>query len=207
MRNYKRDSKGRFARVAGSSRKAHYALRRKKGGFVPYRRHGLGHHTAGVNAGLSVTKNRRVSFGVYVRTDSMSGQKKAKKIAQAQEFAQLAASKRIPSIPGVAETPGGKLKLVKKMQNRFVRKTIGKEKKKRGMDGSQAFSRFGTDRNSLPTYIVQYNSSHDKKKKSNLRRNRAVKNYNVHSVAGKRTYEWTQKPKNSRPQRRKANAR
>ena len=203
MRNYKRDARGRFAKV--SSRNAHRALKARKGGFVPYRRHGLGHNTAGVNAGLSVTKNRRLSFGVYVRTDSLSGQKKAKTIAQAQEFAQLAASKRVPN--GVAETAGGKLKFVKKMQNRFVRKTIGKEHSRPSMDGSKAFARFGTDRNSLPTYIVQYNSSHDKKKKSNLRRNRAVTNYNVHSVAGKRTYEWTQKPKNSRPQRRKANAR
>lgn len=205
MRNYKRDSRGRFARVAGSvgssSRNTHRALRKRKGGFVPYRRHGLGHHTAGVNGGLSITKNRRVSFGVYVRTDSMSGQKKAKKLMQAQEFAQLAASKRVPTIPGHTDTPGSKLRVVKRTQNKLLRKTIGREKK-----SGNKYTRFGTDRNSLPTYVVQYNSSHDKAKGSYLRRNRAIATYNVSSTTGKRTYNYTQKPKKSRPQRRNKNA-
>lgn len=206
MRNYKRDARGRFAKV--SSRNAHRALKARKGGFVPYRRHGLGHHTAGVNAGLAVSKNRRVSFGLYVRTTSMSGQKKARQLQQAQEYAQLAASKKIPTIPGVTDTPGAKLRMVKKTQNRLLRKTIGRERSgfAASGNGTRKYTRFGTDNNSLPTYIVQYNSSHDKSPKSFLKRNRAIATYNVSSATGKRTYDYTQKPKKSRPQRRKKNA-
>lgn len=191
----KRNARGQF-----TSTGAHKALRAKGGGFVPYRRHGLGHNTFGVNAGLGVTKNRRVSFGFYVRTDTKSGQKKAMKIAKAQEHAQLLASRGIPD--AVAETRGGKLMATKRIQNRAMREATGGETRK--ITGEKVrYSRIGTDRNSLPTYIVRYNSPKDKTKGSYNKRNKSIATYNVKSVTGKRTFDWTQKPVNRRPQRRK----
>ena len=201
-RRQKRNALGQFTGPG-----LHAKARARGGGFVPYRRHGLGHNTVGVNAGLGITKNRRVSFGFYVRTDTKSGQKKAKNIAQAQEHAQLLLSKRVPDT--VAATPGGKLKATKRAQNRVVRRLTGGERMKPSSSGivGPSYSRVGTDRNSLPTYIVRYNSAADRAKGSKNKRNKAIVNYNVHSVAGKRTYDWTQKPKKRRPQRRKKAAR
>ena len=197
--------RGRFAKKGLSSARLHKKARKRQGGFVPYRRHGIGHHTVGVNAGFGMGRklNRRVSFGVYVRTDTKSGQKKAAQIAKAQERAQLSLSKAMPAIPGVAETPGGKLRHVKKLQSRAMRKITGGERRKGGGSLGTAYSRVGTDRNSLPTYVVRYNSPKDKAKGSKNKRNKSIVNYNVHSATGKRTYDWTQKPYNARPQRRK----
>ena len=194
-RRQRRNSRGQF-----TSSGAHRALRARGGGFVPYRRHGLGHNTFGVNAGLGVTKNRRVSFGFYVRTDTKSGQKKAAQIAKVQEHAQLFASRRVPDV--VSETRGGKLKTIKRVQNIAVRKITGGEKKRISGD-RVSYRRIGTDRNSLPTYIVRYNSPKDRAKGSYNKRNKAIVSYNTHAVTGKRTYDWTQKPKKRRPQRRK----
>lgn len=199
-RRQRRDSRGRF-----TSPGIHRALKSRGGGFVPYRRHGLGHNTFGVNAGARVSKNRRVSFGFYVRTDTDRGQKRAKEIAKAQERAQFAASALVPTVPGKTETRGAKLREVKKIQNRALRESIGGEREGVMLRGSlgKSYSRAGTDRNSLPTLVVRYNSPKDQKKRSKTKRNKAVATYNVRSATGKRTYDWTQKPKKSRPQRRK----
>lgn len=199
-RKQRRDTKGRF-----TSPGLHSALRSRGGGFVPYRRHGLGHNTIGLNAGARVSKNRRVSFGFYVRTDTDSGQKRASKIAKAQEHAQLAAAGFVPTVPGKIETTGAKLREVKKIQNRALRAATGGERRGTRLSGSlgTSYTRSGTDRNSLPTIVVRYNSPKDKRLRSKRKRNKAVATYNVRSVTGKRTYDWTQKPKKSRPQRRK----
>lgn len=201
-RRQKRDGFGRFTGPG-----LHSAARKRGGGFVPYRRHGLGHNTVGVNTGFGVTKNRRVSVGFYVRTDTKSGQKRAMKIAKAQEHSQLLASRGIPD--AVAETRGGKLRQTKRIQNLALRKVVGGEKRRDSSHGivGPSYSRVGTDRNSLPTYIVRYNSGADRAKGSKSKRNKAVVAYNVRSVAGKRTYDWTQKPVNSRAQRRKKSSR
>ncbi len=191
-RRQKRNARGQF-----SSSGLHKKARAAGGGFVPYRRHGLGHHTTGFNAGVG-SRNRRVSFGVYVRTDTKSGQKKAMKIAKIQEHAQLAVAHKMPNSE-FANTDGAKLKLVKKLQGRAIRKVTGGESK-----SGNAYSRVGTDRNGLPTYIVRYNSPKDRKKGSYNKRNKSVVTYNTNSVTGKRTFDWTQKPYKSRPQRRNA---
>lgn len=200
-RKQKRNGKGQFTGPG-----LHKAARARGGGFVPYARHGLGHNTVGVNAGVSITKNRRISAGFYVRTDTKSGQKKAAQIAKAQEHAQLIASKRIPDV--VAQTSGGKLKAVKKAQAKALRAMVGGERKAAGNGVlGTSYHRVGTDRNSLPTYVVRYNSPKDRAKGSKAKRNKAIVSYNAHSVTGKRTYDWTQKTKKARPQRRKKNAR
>lgn len=198
-RRQKRNARGQF-----SGPGMHSKLRKRGGGFVPYRRHGIGHNTFGLNAGAKVSRNRRISAGFYIRSESMAGQKKAMKIAKAQEHAQLGLSTLVPNSPGV-ETRGAKLRLVKRSQALALRKLTGGERHRASSSGvvGPSFSRVGTDRNSLPTYIVRYNSPKDRKKGSKNKRNKAIVAYNVRSVPGKRQYDWTQKPKKSRTQRRK----
>lgn len=194
----RRDSRGRFSTGTLVGNSLHKKAKRRGGGFVPYARKGLGHTTVGVNSGLRVSRNRRISAGFYFRTDTDSGSKKAAKVAKAQEYAQLAVASRMPT--GGDVTLGGNLKRVKKAQAKALRKTIGKERKA----GAYSFARTGTDRNSLPTVIVRFNSPKNKKNKSDSYRNRSIVRYNAYSATGKRTYDWTQKTKKSRPQRRKA---
>ncbi len=175
----------------------HKKAKARGGGFVPYHRTGVGHNTVGVNAGMRVTRNRRISAGFYVRTTSDSGEKRAKKIAKTQEKIQLQVAKTMPTGNGV--TLGGNLKRVKKEQNKLVRKGIGREYQ----SGEHSFSRIGTDRNALPTLVTRYNSPKSGNKRRDLKRNKAVANYNTYFATGKRSLEWTQKKKKKRPARRK----
>ncbi|QNJ55319.1 hypothetical protein SEA_LITTLEFELLA_8 [Gordonia phage LittleFella] len=195
----RRDSRGRFSSGSLVGAGLHRRARRRKGGFVPYGRKGLGHTTIGVNTGLSISKNRRISGGFYLRTENMKSQKKAKQIAKGQEHLQLAVASRLPR--GGERTLGGNLMRVKRAQSKAMRATIGKERKV----GNYAYARTGTDRNALPTVIVRYNGPKDKRGRSAQRRNSSITTYNVKSVTGKRTFDWNQKPVNSRPQRRKKN--
>lgn len=198
---------GQFAStgIARKSFRLHLKAKKRRGGFVPYFRKGLGHTTVGINSGVSITKNRRVSAGFYVRTDSMRGQKQAMKIAKKQEFAQLAVASRMPTGYGLgkksetgARTLGGNLKRVKRHQANIIHNVIGKETK----TGTYTHTRLATDRNALPVLAVRWNSPKDRKKGSRRKRNKAMTAYNASSATGKRTYDWTQKPVNSRPQRR-----
>lgn len=194
----KRSRNGQFAsgKLVGSS--IHKNLRKRKGGFVPYARKGVGHSTVGLNTGLRVSKNRRISAGFYVRTDNDSGAKKARDLAKKQELAQLAIASRMPTDDFV--TLGGNLRRVKTAQSKALYKTIGKEKKR----NAYTFTRVGTDRNSLPTMIVRFNSPKDKRTGGRKARNAALVKYNVKNATGKHTYAYTQKGKRSRPQRRKS---
>ena len=195
----RRDRRGRFTSGSLVGAGLHKKARRRKGGFVPYGRKGLGHTTVGLNTGIAISKNRRISGGFYLRTENMKSQKKAKQIAKTQEHLQLAAASRLPV--GGERTLGGNLMRVKRFQSKAMRATVGKEKKV----GNYAYARVGTDRNALPTVIVRYNGPKDKRGRSAKRRNSAIVSYNVNSVTGKRTYDWNQKPKKQRPQRRKKN--
>lgn len=68
--------------------KADAVARRRGGGVVPYARQGVGHTTVGVNSGIRVTKNRRISAGFYVRTDSLATQKRVSKALKADQAAR-----------------------------------------------------------------------------------------------------------------------
>lgn len=208
---------GKFASAGGGlaiakrSNDLHKKAKKRHGGFVPYARKGVGHSTVGINSGISVTKNRRISAGFYIRTETKGGQKRAGRIAKAQEFAQLAVASRMPRGFGLGKknetgerTLGGNLKRVKRAQANALYKTVGKEQKV----GQYTYRRVGTDRNALPTVIIRMNSPRRKKKGSENKSIKSIAAYNANSVTGKRTYDWTQKPskKNTRPQRRNAAA-
>lgn len=214
-----RTKDGKFSRGAGLSVGAglHKKARKRAGGFVPYSRHGVGHHTVGANGGLALTKNRRISAGFYIKTDTKSGQKKAKKIRQAEALGQAAVASQItehtPWLSGRAReklAEQGKSKnrstsyaeaLVRGAQGKAWRKLVGKERKVPGF--ASAHGRVGTDQNGLPTLVIQHNSSRDKKKGSRNKRDKSTIAYNK-MVTKTRGHKVKGKVVKPRPQRRNA---
>lgn len=174
----------------GIFQKADKIARRKGGGVVPYQRHGYGHHTAGVNAGLNVTKNRRISAGFYLRTDNMAAQQRVSRGLKADERARNLIGGAMANVRG---TQKGNATWLKRKRDGMVRKAFGKE---RSIPTVNAYGRVGTDRNGLPTVIVQYNSPKGKKEGSRRARDQATVNYNVSATKSRG------KKVSRRPQRR-----
>ncbi|AOE44819.1 hypothetical protein BI084_gp07 [Gordonia phage Terapin] len=175
-------------------KKADKIARSRGGGVVPYHRHGYGHHTAGVNAGISITPNRRISGGVYLRTDNLRAQKRVSSMLRADEQARMAIGGGVAAVYG---TQKRNATWIKRKRDALIRKGLGKE---RNLPNSNAFGRAGTDRNGLPTLVVQYNSPRGKKERSRQARDTAIVKYNEAATRSR-----GHKVKKPRPQRRKKN--
>ncbi|UVK63812.1 hypothetical protein SEA_LILYPAD_8 [Gordonia phage LilyPad] len=184
----------RAAGQKGVFQKADKIARSKGGGVVPYHRHGYGHHTAGINAGVGITKNRRISGGIYLRTDNLKAQKRVSKLLNADEAARQAIGGGMAAVKGTQKSNASWLK---RKRDGIVRKALGKE---RSIPGANAYGRVGTDRNGLPTLVVQYNSPKGKKEGSRKARDAAIVSYNSSATRSRGN-----KVKKSRPQRRKKN--
>lgn len=199
---YKTQSRGpggRFASGVSVGNSLHKKARKRKGGVVPYVRKGVGHTTVGANAGVSITKNRRVSAGFYVKTQSNAGQVRAKKIRKAEALAQAAVAAKLS--PDNRATAYGEA-VVRNKQSRAWRKLVGAERK---IPGTVAgYGRVGTDMNGLPTAVVQFNSPRDRKKGSRKKRDGGTKAY-TKMVTKTRGHKVKGSVNNSRPERRNQN--
>lgn len=148
-RNYKRDSKGRFARVNSARKKA---AGRKTGlgsrpGAVAFSRTNLRSTTTGINAGVGLTKKTRISGGVYVKIQRNSPGRIEKTVRRSSQDFMNKWSERLAPHPSMQ--PYVKQALTTFRRNR-IDDIIGGERQ----IGKKKFARITTDNNALPTLTI-----------------------------------------------------
>lgn len=191
-RNYKRDRKGRFAKVGSLRSKVAGSKIGKNAAVVPYARVGVRSQSAGVNAGANITPKFRVSAGAYVRVERRQQTGLEKKIKSADKAAINKITKAISPTRSVDPYIE---KALQKSRRKIVNKTIGGQKK----IGTGASARLTTSQGGLPSLTVRRGMS----KVPTARRRKAIDDYNAamqRSLKGNKT-------KKPRPQRRVAAAR
>lgn len=206
-RIYKRDRLGRFARVAGVKAtvgkrgpvaaykgflKGSNKNTARRGGVVPYSRTALHAQTVGINAGHQITKNRRISYGAYVKVERPPT--KFEKMVQEKDDAVLdGLAKRIS--PHSSLAPFVKEGLVN-YRRKQIDQLVGD---RRQIGGSDATAHIGTTRKRFPVLVVQHGKKADnaliRSRRKNARR-QAIWGYNDQM---KRSLEGQKAP---RPQRR-----
>lgn len=194
MRNYKRDRKGRFAKVNTlSGTKVKKAL--SKAGnpaVVPYARASLRSQTVGVNSGVNLSDHRRLSAGFYVRVERRSQSDLEKKIKATDRKVVHKITRKIS--PHREADPYVE-KAIKKARQKVVNKTLGGQKRV----GGNAYARLTTTQGGLPSVSVRKGMA----KVPASKRRKAIDDYNARmstALKGNRV-------KKPRPQRRTAAAR
>jgi hypothetical protein len=182
-RNYKRDRKGRFARV-GSIRKSI-----GNPAVVPYGRTSTRSQTIGVNAGANVGKKVRVSTGGYIRVERRGRTNLEKKIRAKDEVFINKVSGKLSPHP---MTNGIVKGAIIKGRQAAVNKFLGGQK---DVAGGKASVRLTTSQQLMPT--VSYRKG--RSKVSAKKRRKGVDDYN--RAVSKLKSNQIKQP---RPQRRNA---
>lgn len=147
---------------------------KRQGGVIPYTRHGFSSHSAGVNAGIRILPNYRISGGAYLKVQNIDKTRREKHIRdQDNKVVMGLASKVSPhrALDGFAAN------LIKGIRRKQVDKLVGGEARV----GKKSFARVTTDQNSMPTLTVEYNRSaarNAKRKKGKNARRDAIWAYN-----------------------------
>lgn len=196
-RNYKRDRKGRFARVNSlkslpSGQKVSSGAGRGAAS-VPYARVSTRSVTGGWNGGVNLSKNYRLSVGGYARI-----QKRGKTDLQKKFEAVSAREDALISKVAGKITQDERLKprieaAARRARTKLVNKAIGGQY---NLPGGKATGRLTTSQNGLPTVTIRKGRS----RVSRSARGAAMADYNE----AMRTSLKGNKVKTPRPQRRKA---
>lgn len=156
---------------------------------VPYARASLRSQTAGINSGVNLTKNYRLSLGAYARVERRTASKiesviKTKHGAALDRIAKkLAPSKNLEPLVKAG---------VQAAQKKALRKVLGGQHKV----GSNAYARLGTSRVGLPSISIRKGTARVSAKK----RNAGIDRY---EAAMKGIQQKKAAAKVPRPQRRK----
>lgn len=165
----------------------------RQAGVIPYSRHGFSSHSAGVNAGIRILPNYRLSGGAYLKVQNIDKTRREKYLRdQDNKVVMGLASKVSPhrALDGIAAN------LIKKVRRNQVDKLVGGE----AQVGKKSWARVTTDQNAMPTVTVEYNRSagrNAKRKKGKNARRDALWAYNDMVTKNRGTHV-----KKSRDQRR-----
>lgn len=156
---------------------------------VPYARASLRSQTAGVNSGVNLTKNYRLSVGAYARIERRTASKIESAIRNKNDAALNRVAKKL--------APDEKLEPLVKAgvqaaQKKAIRKVLGGQHKV----GSNAYARLGTSRVGLPSISIRKGTSRVSAKK----RNAGIERYEAHMKGLQQKRAAAKVP---RPQRRK----
>lgn len=196
-RNYKRDRKGRFARVnslsgskVGKGSSASPSGFKRNAAFVPKARASLHSQSVGFDTGANLSSKYRISAGAYVRVENRSRRDIEKKIRKADDrLVNKLASKITTNDLARPYVEKG----IRKGRQKVVNSLLGGQKK---LGGTNAFARLTTSQTGMPTVSVRKGRA----KVSTKARRTAIDDYNArmaNTLRGRRVAA-------PRPQRRKA---
>lgn len=136
----------------------------RQAGVIPYTRHGFSSHTAGVNGGLRVLPNYRLSAGAYIKVQNIDKTRREKHVRDKDNKIVLGLASKISphrKLDGITAN------LIKKVRRRQVDKLVGGE----AQVGKKSWARVTTDQNAMPTVTIEYNRSASRNAKRKAARN------------------------------------
>lgn len=194
-RNYKRDRKGRFARVnslTGSkvSKGSSAAPKefKRNAAFVPKARASLHSQSVGFDTGVNISQKYRISAGSYVRIEHR-GRRKVEKAIRKRDDAFVSKLARKVTTNEIAQPLVEKG--IRKGRQKIINSLIGGQRK---VGGTNAYARLTTSQTGMPTISVRKG----KAKTNTKNRRAAIDDYNARMATALRG----RRASVSRPQRR-----
>lgn len=196
-RNFKRDRKGRFARVnslsgakVGKGSSASPSGFKRNAAFVPKARASLHSQSVGFDTGANISSKYRISAGSYIRIEHRGRRKVEQNIRKADDkIVNRIAGKITKNELARPYVEKG----IRKGRQKIVNSLIGGQRK---VGGTNAFARLSTSQTGMPTVSVRKGRA----KVSTKARRSAIDDYNARMgtvLRGRRVAT-------PRPQRRKA---
>lgn len=130
----------------------------RQAGVIPYTRHGFSSHTAGVNGGMRVLPNYRVSMGGYIKVQNIDKTRREKQLRDKDNDIVLGLAQKVSPHQKLDPFFGAAIKKIRRNQ---VDKIVGGEVKV----GKKSFARLTTDQNAMPTLTIEHNRSKSRTKR------------------------------------------
>lgn len=147
---------------------------KRQAGFVPYTKVGFANKSAGVNTGIRVLPNYRISGGAYLKVTNIDKTKREKAFRKADNAFMNDMTNTISPHPIADGLVKNKLA---QFRRSMIDKVVGGEKRV----ANGAYARVTTDMNAMPSLTVEYNRKDprtNRRKRQSKARRKAQWQYN-----------------------------